>query len=54
MTGPLVMTAVVASAASWRWGYALLAATLAALSAGFAATIGLWRVTDRARPPRRA
>jgi fucose permease len=51
MSGPLVMTAVVASGAGWRRGYALLAGSLVGLSAAFAATLGLWRLPGfRASP----
>jgi len=42
MTGPLVMTAALASGLGWRWGYAGLAAALAALSLCFRLTLGLW------------
>ncbi|HEX9188114.1 MAG TPA: MFS transporter, partial [Vicinamibacteria bacterium] len=51
MIGPLVMTAVIASGAGWRWGYALLAASLVALSAAFAATLGLWRLPGARASP---
>jgi fucose permease len=42
MTGPLLMTAALASGLGWRVGYAALAAALVALSTGFALTLGLW------------
>jgi fucose permease len=42
MTGPLLMTAALASGLGWRWGYAGLAASLAALSLCFRLTLGLW------------
>ncbi len=44
MIGPLVMTAVVAGGAGWRWGYVLLAASLAAMAACFQLTLGLWEL----------
>ncbi len=44
MTGPLVMTALLASGAGWRWGYVLLATTLAAMAACFQLTRGLWEL----------
>lgn len=40
--GPLLMTAVLASAMSWRIGYAILAAALLGLSMLFMATVRLW------------
>ncbi len=42
MTGPLLMTAALASGLGWRWGYAALAAALVALSLCFRLTLGLW------------
>ncbi len=42
MTGPLMMTAALASGLGWRWGYAGLAGALAALSLCFRLTLGLW------------
>lgn len=44
--GPVVMTAAVTAddAAGWRWGYGWIAAALAAMAIGFAATLPLWRV----------
>ena len=50
MTGPLVMTAVIASGAGWRGGYALLAGSVVALSAAFGATPGLWRLPGASAP----
>ena len=44
MTGPLVMTALLASGAGWRWGYVLLAATLVAMAACVQLTLGLWEL----------
>lgn len=44
MLGPLVMTAVIAAGAGWRWGYVLLAASLVAMAAGFRLTLGLWQL----------
>jgi fucose permease len=44
MTGPLAMTAVIAAGAGWRWGYALLAVSLASMAAAFGATLSLWRL----------
>jgi fucose permease len=49
MIGPLAMTAVVATGAGWRWGYAVLAATLVALAACFRLTLGLWELPSAAR-----
>src|SRR5687768_6665924 len=40
--GPLVMTAVLAAGLAWRWGYAVVAAVLAAMALSFFATAGLW------------
>lgn len=40
--GPVLMTAVLAARLSWRWGYAILAAAVAALGLAFARTRGLW------------
>jgi fucose permease len=42
MSGPLLMTAALASGLGWRVGYVALAAALVALSFGFALTLGLW------------
>jgi fucose permease len=42
MLGPLVMTALIAAGPGWRWGYALLAASLAAMAGAFRLTLGLW------------
>jgi fucose permease len=44
MAGPLVMTAVVAGGAGWRWGYVLLAASLVAMAGCFQVTLGLWEL----------
>jgi len=54
MIGPLVMTAVVATGAGWRWGYVLLAASLLAMAACFRLTLGLWELpgAEGATPPR--
>ncbi|HEU4426816.1 MAG TPA: MFS transporter, partial [Pilimelia sp.] len=40
--GPLIMTAVLAAALSWRWGYAIVAAAQALLAVAFALTAGSW------------
>ena len=54
MLGPLVMTAVLAAGPGWRFGYALLAASLVAMAACFQATLGLWDLpADGAHPPER-
>jgi fucose permease len=56
MIGPLVMTALLASGAGWRWGYVLMAAALVAMSASFQLTLGLWALpgTEGGRSPRGA
>ena len=41
--GPLVMTAALARGLGWRWGYALIALALAAVTLCFAFTVRLWR-----------
>jgi fucose permease len=51
MTGPLVMTAVIASGGSWRLGYALLAASLVGMAACFQMTVDQWSLpAGRGRP----
>ncbi len=40
--GPLIMTGVLGAGLAWRWGYAVVATVLAAMSLSFFATIGLW------------
>ncbi len=45
MAGPAAMTALLASGASWRAGYALLAATLVAMALAFSLTLGLWSLS---------
>lgn len=47
MMGPLLMTAVLASGRSWRAGYAILAAALAAMMVAFVLTRRLWDVSAR-------
>jgi fucose permease len=42
MLGPLLMTGVLTAGLSWRLGYALIGALLAAMTLCFAATLGLW------------
>ena len=42
-TGPLLMTALIARGASWRWGYAIIAALMTALAVTFLATHRVWR-----------
>jgi fucose permease len=56
MIGPLVMTALLASGAGWRWGYVLMATTLVAMGACFQLTLGLWELpaTGGGRSPRGA
>ena len=44
-TGPVLMTAVLARGASWRLGYAAVAAALAVLSVLFLFTLRLWKLT---------
>ena len=41
-TGPLLMTALVTRDASWRWGYATIAALMAALAVTFVLTHRVW------------
>ena len=48
MTGPLLMTTVLAAHRSWRVGYAVLGASLAALMIVFILTRRLWEVDRRA------
>ncbi len=40
--GPLLMTALITRDASWRWGYAIIAALMAALTLTFLATHRVW------------
>lgn len=40
--GPLVMTAVLAAGASWRWGFGLVALAQAVLAVAFVVTAGRW------------
>ena len=42
MLGPLLMTAMIASAGSWRWGYMIVAITLLLLAALFLSTQSHW------------
>jgi fucose permease len=44
MSGPLVMTAVIAGGHGWRLGYLLLAGSLLAMAACFHLTLGLWQL----------
>jgi fucose permease len=50
MSGPLLMTAAIASSLGWRGGYAGLAVALAALSLCFRLTLGLWDAPAEAGP----
>src|SRR5687767_6435731 len=40
--GPLLMTAVLSSGNSWRWGYGIIAAVLGVMSLCFLLTLRLW------------
>lgn len=40
--GPLIMTATLAAGLAWTWGYAAVAAILAAMALSFFATVSLW------------
>ena len=42
MLGPVLMTAVLTTGGSWRWGYALVAAAVAAMAVVFATTVDRW------------
>jgi fucose permease len=53
MAGPLVMTALITAGAGWRWGYALLAASLVAMAAFFRLTLDQWELPNGARRPAR-
>lgn len=44
--GPLLMTTIIQSGQSWRWGYALAAAIYGALAITFALTRGRWRTVE--------
>jgi fucose permease len=46
--GPLLMTGVLASGLSWRWGYGVLAVVLTALGLGFQRTRALWEAGETA------
>lgn len=46
--GPAVMTAVLASGATWRWGYALIGGVVLVSAALFARTRRLWTLSDGA------
>lgn len=54
--GPLLMTGVLVSAWSWRWGYAILAGVMGVLSCFFLLTGRLWDSSagDSHEPPARA
>jgi fucose permease len=41
-TGPLLMTALITRGASWRWGYAVIAMMMAALTVTFVVTHRVW------------
>ncbi|MEH0826462.1 MULTISPECIES: MFS transporter [unclassified Micromonospora] len=41
--GPLIMTAVLGTGLSWRWGYGLVAVAQVALAVAFALTVRAWR-----------
>lgn len=47
MLGPLLMTAVLSNALSWRWGYGLVGGILLLMTAAFIGTRRLWQ-SDRA------
>lgn len=46
--GPLLMTMVITSGQSWRWGYALTGAVLALMAIGFWATRSNWQMQSPA------
>lgn len=48
--GPLLMTAAITGGAGWRWGYALIAAILAAMAVMFLVTMRRWAEGGRAGP----
>jgi fucose permease len=43
-TGPAIMTGVLGTGASWRWGYVAILGILLLLTMGFFATLHLWRL----------
>lgn len=45
-TGPAIMTAVIGTGTSWRWGYVSVMLVLLALTAGFFATTRFWALSD--------
>ncbi len=47
-TGPLLMTGVLLSGHSWRYGYAMVSLAQIALAVGFAASLRLWPPADPA------
>jgi fucose permease len=42
MLGPLLMTALLATGTSWRWGYVVIAGAVAAMALAFAMTLDRW------------
>ncbi len=44
MLGPVLMTAVITADLGWRWGYAIIAFALAAMTVSFLLTLHLWQM----------
>ena len=51
MLGPLLMTGMLAGGHSWRWGYAIIGALLAAMAVAFTLTRSLWDARPRLPGP---
>jgi fucose permease len=50
-TGPAIMTAVIRSENSWRWGYVIIMSIQALLTIGFFATTRLWALSPSSDSP---